>query len=86
MQEQMQMMKNRKVWHLVKPPYNKQIFGNRWVYAIKRDEAGNIVWYKARLVAQGYRQIKGESFDETFAPVVDFAVIGFFLLVYWCHI
>ena len=33
------------------------------------DESGNVVRNKARLVAQGYTQVKGIDFEETFAPV-----------------
>ena len=33
------------------------------------DESGNVIRNKARLVAQGYTQIKGIDFQETFAPV-----------------
>ena len=33
------------------------------------DESGNVVRNKARLVAQGYTQIEGINFEETFAPV-----------------
>jgi len=33
------------------------------------DESGNVIRNKARLVAQGYTQIEGINFEETFAPV-----------------
>ena len=78
MQEELQMMKDRNACHLIKPPHNKQILRSRGVYAIKRDKNGNIVRYKMKLVAQWYRKINGESFDETFVPVIDFAIIRFF--------
>lgn len=84
-------MYKRGVWHLVTQPENFNPVGCRWVYTVKRDERGNIQRYKARLVAQGFKQIKGESYDETFSPVVNFGVIRFFfsLLVSlqgWTHL
>lgn len=78
MLEELESMDNHKVWHLVKLPAGKTVLGNRWVYNIKRNEHGEIVRFKARLVAQGYRQVKGDTYDETFSPVVNFSVVRFF--------
>ena len=42
---------------------------------IKRDREGKIEKYKARLVAQGFTQIYGVNYTDTFAPVAKFASI-----------
>lgn len=78
MEEEIAIMNQRKVWSLVALPENTNILGCRWVYAAKTNDQGKIVRHKARLVAQGYKQIKGESYDETFSPVVNFGIIRLF--------
>ena len=45
--------------------------GYKWVFAIKRNEKNEIVRYKARLVTQGFTQIPGVDYEETYSPVVD---------------
>ena len=37
---------------------------------VKLDEAGNLIKFKAHLVAKAYSQIPGQDFDQTFAPVM----------------
>lgn len=51
------------------PPDRKAV-GCRWVFTIKRDSQGNVVKYKARLVAQGFSQIPGQDFTATHSPVM----------------
>jgi hypothetical protein len=41
----------------------------KWVFKLKRDEAGAIVKHKTRLVARGFVQREGIDFDDTFAPM-----------------
>ena len=58
--------------------------GTKWIYRNKQDEHGQVVRNKARLVAQGYTQVEGIDFDETFAPVARLEAIRI-LLAYANH-
>ncbi|KAK0594190.1 hypothetical protein LWI29_002834 [Acer saccharum] len=57
----------------------------KWIFRNKSDEDGNIVRNKARLVAQGYSQIEGIDFEETFAPVARLESIRLLLSISCVH-
>ena len=84
MKDELQTMKDRHVWDLTEKPQNSKILGSRWVFTIKQDENGNIKRFKSRLVAQGYNQKRGETFDEVYSPVVNFGIIRFFFAILVC--
>ncbi|BBH09902.1 transposable element gene [Prunus dulcis] len=69
MQEELNQFKRNDVWYLVPRPKDTNVIGTKWIFRNKTDEKGQIMRNKARLVAQGYTQIEGLDFDETFAPV-----------------
>lgn len=60
-------------WRLEEAPAGANIIGSKWVFKAKKDAAGNIARYKARLVAQGFSQIGGVDYDDTYAPVARLA-------------
>jgi hypothetical protein len=58
-----------KTWKLVGRPKDANIIGSRWVFTMKRNDAGIPVRPKARFVAKGYSQQFGFDVFETWAPV-----------------
>ena len=59
------------------------MIGTKWVFRNKQDQDGIVVRNKARLVAQGYTQIEGLDFGETYAPIARLEAIRI-LLAYAC--
>ena len=75
MDDEIALMAKYQVWDVVDEPGDKNIVGCRWVFRIKRDANGKVLKYRARLVAQGFTQIYGVDFQETFAPVTHLSSI-----------
>lgn len=69
MQEELVQFERNEVWTLVERPDDINIIGTKWVFQNKSDENGNMTIKKARLVGQGYTQVEGVDFSETFSSV-----------------
>ena len=69
MQDELGQFKRNEVWDLVPRPEGVNVIGTKWVYKNKSHEQGVVTRNKAILVAQGYTQIEGVDFDETFSLV-----------------
>ncbi len=67
MEEEREALEVHGTWRVVDAPKGSNIVGCQWVFAIKCDAAGNIIRYKARLVAQGFSQVSGVDFFDTYA-------------------
>ncbi len=74
-QEELATLKTAGTWKLVDAPEGANVVGSKWVFWAKKDAAGNVVRYKARLVAQGFSQVPGVDYFNTFAPVARLASI-----------
>ncbi|CAL8084935.1 unnamed protein product [Prunus armeniaca] len=85
MQEELNQFVRNDVWYLVPRPVHTNVIGTKWIFKNKTDEQGNVVRNKARLVAQGYTQMEGIDFDETFAPVARLESVRL-LLAIACHL
>ena len=73
MHEELHNFQINEVCTLVEKPEGEQnIIGTRLVFRNKHDEDGQVVRNKARLVAQGYTQVEGMEYGETYAPVARF--------------
>ena len=69
--EELNNFEGNKVWSLVERPKDTShnVIGTKWVFKNKQDSHGQFIRNKARLVAQGYSQIEGVDYGETYAPV-----------------
>ena len=66
---EMDSMYTNQVWTLVDPPEGIKPIGCKWIFKKKTDMEGNVITYKSRLVAKGYRKKQGVDYDETFSVV-----------------
>ena len=85
MHEELNNFERNEVWKLVeKPKECHNVIGTKWIFKNKQDESGIVVRNKARLVAQGYSQVEGIDYGETYAPVARLESISI-LLAYATH-
>ena len=61
-------------WELVERPTKRKVTSTKWVWKVKYKSDGTLETFKARLVAQGYSQIEGLDFQDSFAPIARMTV------------
>ncbi|KAJ3569220.1 hypothetical protein NP233_g5191 [Leucocoprinus birnbaumii] len=60
-------------------PEGRRLVGGRFVFKNKLDAHGALAKRKTRIVAQGFSQVPGEDFNETFASVPKFTTLRVFV-------
>ena len=69
MQDELTSLAENGTWVAADLPPGRKALQSKWVFKRKRDEHGNVVRFKGRVVAKGFQQKAGLDYNETFAPV-----------------
>ena len=56
-------------WEWVPRPKDRKLIDSTWAFRVKANQKGEVDRMKARLCARGYREIWGQDYVETHAPV-----------------
>jgi hypothetical protein len=69
MKEELDVISQHQVFgDFVELPEGRKALPSHWVYKIKRNGAGNVQWFKARLVCGGNHQIERIDSQATYTP------------------
>jgi hypothetical protein len=80
-QAELRSLEANKTWSVVERPGDVNVVSSKWVLRIKKNAAGEIEKYKARLVARGFTQIHGVDYTDTYAPVARLASFRLLLAI-----
>ena len=81
MHEELHQFVRNDVWELVPRLKGVNVIGTNWIFKNKSNEHGTVIRNKLRFVAQGYTQVEGIDFDETFALVARLESIRILLAI-----
>jgi len=73
--EELETLHQAGTWELTEAPPDANIVSSKWVFRAKKNAAGNVICYEACLVAQGFSQVLGVDYFNTFAPIAKLAAI-----------
>ena len=68
MEDELQSLKDNKLWTLVELPEGKISTSTRWHFTVKFGPNGKPCRHKAMFVANGFSQSVGNDYEETYSP------------------
>ena len=74
-------MYENKVWTLIDLPKDQWAIEIKWIFKRKTDIDSSVTIYKARIVAEGFQQVQGVDYDESFSPVAKLKSIRIMLAI-----
>ncbi|GAA0186960.1 hypothetical protein LIER_34248 [Lithospermum erythrorhizon] len=75
MSEEYNALINNQTWSFVPSTSVGHLIGCKWIFRVKLKSDGSLDKYKAMLVAQGFKQLYGVDYDQTFSPIIKPATI-----------
>jgi hypothetical protein len=81
MGEELDNLRRLGVWEVRTVPLGKNVLKAKWVFARKMNSDGHPIRFKARYVAKGFAQVRGEQFGATFSPTATFVSMRLILLL-----
>ena len=75
MVEEYESIVRNSAWEIFPRLVGKLVVGSIWIYKVKKVADGSVYKYKAIFVAQGFSQVEGIDYEETFAPVAWYSSI-----------
>jgi hypothetical protein len=84
-QSELAALESNQTWTLTDLPPGKKAVGCRWIFKTKLRSDGSVERHKARLVAQGFTQIRGLDYKDTFSLVVKMTTIRVLLALAAIH-
>jgi hypothetical protein len=79
MVDEVQSIEENKTWSLIELPTGRRAIGLKWVFKVKKNQLGEVIRHKVRLVVKGYAQQQGIDYEEVFAPVARLEAIRLLL-------